>query len=144
MKLSENEQKLAAACGVEPFLVSSLHPDLIYKIMLERVFLRGDTGPHVATLRRVYKAWQYDQVLRMSPEFEALFDVKEPECISFCLTAKQTKAYNEWYKKNKPGYSGAIGGAMEFVFAPTSLGEVVIARNTMTGAKIDLSDYEDW
>ena len=41
-------------------------------------------------------------------------------------------------------YYGAIGGAYEYSFVPTSLGDVITVKNVASGDSIDLSDYEDW
>jgi hypothetical protein len=41
-------------------------------------------------------------------------------------------------------YRGAIGGALTYMFCPTSLGMVVKVRDDLAGKEIDLTDYEDW
>lgn len=51
--------------------------------------------------------------------------------------------YKECWEAGYP-YYGAIGGADEFIFTPNSIGVAVEARNTYTGDKIDLTDYESW
>jgi len=39
---------------------------------------------------------------------------------------------------------GAIGGAYTYHFTPTSIGTVLKVENTVTGAVIDLTDYDSW
>lgn len=41
-------------------------------------------------------------------------------------------------------YTGAIGGGNTYMFSPTSLGVCVSVLNTVTGNKIDLTEYENW
>lgn len=41
-------------------------------------------------------------------------------------------------------YTGAIGGVLTYCFTPTSVANVVVVRHGITGAELDLSDYESW
>jgi hypothetical protein len=41
-------------------------------------------------------------------------------------------------------YTGVTGGNLSFTFAPTTLGTAIRVRDSITGAEIDLSDYDDW
>lgn len=41
-------------------------------------------------------------------------------------------------------YYGAIGGAYEFTFIPTSLGTVVAVRNLATNEELNLTNYDSW
>lgn len=39
-------------------------------------------------------------------------------------------------------YTGAVGGNLTFSFTPTSIGTVVKVRDSVTGAEIDVTDYD--
>lgn len=41
-------------------------------------------------------------------------------------------------------YTGVTGGNLSFTFVPTTLGTVIRVRDSITGAEIDLSDYDNW
>lgn len=41
-------------------------------------------------------------------------------------------------------YYGACGGELTFSFTPTSIGTVVKAKHSASGAEIDLTDYDAW
>lgn len=41
-------------------------------------------------------------------------------------------------------YTGVTGGNLGFTFVPTPLGTVIRVRDSITGAEIDLSDYDTW
>jgi len=40
--------------------------------------------------------------------------------------------------------TGAIGGALTYSFTPTSLGEIKVVLDSVTGEKLDYTDYENW
>jgi hypothetical protein len=60
---------------------------------------------------------------------------------------KKTDAFYDTYKMcwdaGHP-YYGAISGADEFIFIPTSIGTVVKVRNSYTENEIELTDYSSW
>ncbi len=78
----------------------------------------------------------------------------------FGLDEKQAKKLNEWsaaqdqkvIEKQKgtdlehPGepYYGCSGGALTYMFTPTTLGLVTEVKNNLTGEIINLTDFEDW
>jgi hypothetical protein len=62
----------------------------------------------------------------------------------FQVTDKQWKTVNNWIKKLPPAETGAIGGRVEFIFVPNSLGVGVLVRDLVTRKELDLSDYEKW
>lgn len=41
-------------------------------------------------------------------------------------------------------YTGAIGGDLEFIFTPTSIGVIAVVKHVMTGEELDLTDYNLW
>lgn len=41
-------------------------------------------------------------------------------------------------------YTGAIEGAVTYMFTPTSIGTVIKVKYGLTEETIDLSDYENW
>jgi hypothetical protein len=43
----------------------------------------------------------------------------------------------------KPPYAGAIGGAYQWKFTPTSLGVTIVFR-CMCGEEINLTDFSEW
>jgi hypothetical protein len=38
-------------------------------------------------------------------------------------------------------YYGAVGGELTYMFTPNSIGEVVVVKYSVTGAELDISDY---
>lgn len=62
----------------------------------------------------------------------------------FSVTDEQLKKINVFVHKHcMCGKRSAIGGAITYEFAPTSLG-VVVKVKCHCGANIDVSDYENW
>ena len=64
--------------------------------------------------------------------------------INFHLTNEETQRIMEWKAKHAPANCGAIGGRYRFVFIPNSLGCIVQVQDIITGAKLDLTDYDSW
>ncbi|MFA5174704.1 MAG: hypothetical protein WC438_05980 [Candidatus Pacearchaeota archaeon] len=64
--------------------------------------------------------------------------------IEFNLDMKQFKKLQEWKKKQKKDYAGAIGGEYTYSFTQTGLGTVVVVKNNIFNKEIDLTDYEGW
>lgn len=62
----------------------------------------------------------------------------------FKLSEEQLVKLNEWKKQFEGRYEGASGGAFTYCFTPTSLGDVVVVQDSMSGKEIDLSDYDSW
>jgi len=62
----------------------------------------------------------------------------------FNLTKEQMEKLNKWLESNPPVARGAIGGSITYSFTPTSLGVVVKVKNDLSGAEIDLTEYENW
>ena len=70
----------------------------------------------------------------------------KPETMTamFWVDADQLKKLNEFAcHECAMRHRGAIGGSIEYIFAPTSLGVVVKAK-CACGKEIDVSDYEGW
>jgi hypothetical protein len=64
--------------------------------------------------------------------------------ISIELTADQIKSFNQWIKKLPSSGSGAIGGRIEYIIVPTSIGDVIKVRDTVSKQELDLTDYSAW
>ena len=62
---------------------------------------------------------------------------------TFELTDEQEKKYNEWRKSKGEIYVGAIGGAYEFCFIPTGLGDILKVK-CVDGTELNLTDFNDW
>lgn len=41
-------------------------------------------------------------------------------------------------------YCGAIGGEISWTFTPTGLGEIITVKHSITGDKLNLTDYASW
>lgn len=41
-------------------------------------------------------------------------------------------------------YYGAVGGELTYSFTPTTIGLIIKVRHAMTGAEIDLTDWDGW
>ena len=87
---------------------------------------------------------------------------------AFTLSLKQEQKLNVWLKEQEKillqkqklsmsesewkhltcngeyPYYGAIGGGVQYIFNPTSIGVAVSVRYLPTGEEIDLTDYEEW
>ena len=75
--------------------------------------------------------------------------------IKFELTKEQSNLVKQWqashdcklrtdeYGIKNEIYVGPIGGSTEYIFIPTSIGNICKVRCTC-GAELDLTDYEDW
>ena len=67
----------------------------------------------------------------------------------FKISDKEFEKYQEWYKEHKAsgckwtGYIGAIGGGLDIIFSPTSVGTGVTVR-CGCGAEVDLTDISEW
>lgn len=60
---------------------------------------------------------------------------------SFSITADQFLKIHSW-SKLLPEAEG--GGRFTYMFTPTSLGVVITVRDNITGAEINVTDYESW
>lgn len=63
---------------------------------------------------------------------------------------QEIKETNEFYSTYKQcwelgfPYSGTIGGSLTYSFSPTSIGDVVVVKDSHTGEEIDLTEYDMW
>lgn len=64
--------------------------------------------------------------------------------LTFVLTNEETERILEWKSKHAPADCGASGGRYRFVFIPTRLGTITQVQDIITGAKLDLTDYDSW
>jgi hypothetical protein len=60
----------------------------------------------------------------------------------FELTPEQIKKYEEWRKTLPKRYEGAIGGATQFIFTPTGVGDGVKVK--YFEYELDLTEYDNW
>lgn len=63
--------------------------------------------------------------------------------VIFELDEKQVAKLKAWQEKKGEIYVGAIGGAYEFCFIPTSAGHIVHVK-CVDGTELDLTDSEHW
>jgi hypothetical protein len=60
---------------------------------------------------------------------------------------KLSMSESEWKHLTSDGkypYYGAIGGGIQYIFNPTSIGVAVRVKYLPTGEEIDLTDYDEW
>ncbi len=57
---------------------------------------------------------------------------------------ERVNAFIEQEEKKTKGHYGAIGGGYTYSFIPTGLGVIFKVKNNLTGAEIDLTDYDSW
>lgn len=72
----------------------------------------------------------------------------------FSLDEKQIEKLEKWNQEQeakaaekqgkKEPYYGAIGGALTYMFTPTSLGLVAKVEHGYTKETIDLTNYSEW
>lgn len=82
---------------------------------------------------------------------------------SFNLTVAEARCINDWAqslvpeilaKQRKDGtqldpgdkvpYYGAVGGGLTYCFTPTSLGTILVVKETITGKELNVSNALDW
>lgn len=62
----------------------------------------------------------------------------------FVFESESQKKQYEDFCRNDKNYKGAIGGAITYSFTPTSLGQVFVVKNNLTGEILNLTDYASW
>ncbi len=62
----------------------------------------------------------------------------------FEVSKADSKKIEAWIEKQGPRTIGTIGGRYSYCFTPTSLGVVFKVLDALTGAELDLTDYEGW
>lgn len=62
----------------------------------------------------------------------------------FALDKDQLQKFAEWSATLRRKNTGAIGGQFTFSFTPTNLGTVTEITDSISGEKIDVTDYESW
>lgn len=75
----------------------------------------------------------------------------------FTLSAEDNKKVKDWFESIKPEilkksppnpvfgnvpYYGAVGGGLEYIFTPTSIGVIVKVKEAYTGLELDLTDWD--
>ena len=58
------------------------------------------------------------------------------------IMAKQGKKYDD-ISPNEP-YYGATGGGLTYSFIPTSLGDIIVVKEAITGKELNVTDALDW
>ena len=66
--------------------------------------------------------------------------------IEFKLNEKEENAAKAFMEKHKHPeiYKGAIGGHIDFIFTPTSIGDACTIKCTICGSKKNITDYNCW
>lgn len=88
--------------------------------------------------------------------------------MNFSVSEKQQERLNTWLKEQEKillkkqkatmleedylhltnngeyPYYGAIGGGIEYIFVPTSIGTALRVKFMSSGQEINLTDYENW
>jgi hypothetical protein len=77
-QLSKKETKMFQELGFQKLFVLD---DVItlYRLSVEKAFCENSTGPAVESLRRCYTALRDCSINRMTPEWENLIQLSEPE-----------------------------------------------------------------
>ena len=66
--------------------------------------------------------------------------------IEFKLSEKEEDAAKKFMEEHRHSdvYKGAIGGHLEYLFAPTSIGDACCIHCTICGEKKNITDYSKW
>lgn len=67
-----------------------------------------------------------------------------PDIMKFELSEEEQEKLAAWRSTHEEVYTGAIGGRYTYSFTPTSLGEVILVTDNVTGEELNLTDYESW
>lgn len=62
----------------------------------------------------------------------------------FTLLLDQQAKLKAWIQQRPACPVGAIGGRYTYEFTPTGLGVVCKVRDSVSGAVIDLTEYDEW
>lgn len=60
------------------------------------------------------------------------------------LNQSQAQKLVEWKSNHVNVGSGAIGGRYTYCYTPTSIGTIIIVKDSITNTQIDLTEYEEW
>ena len=66
--------------------------------------------------------------------------------IEFKLSEKENELAKEFLQEHRHPeiYKGAIGGHINFIFTPTSIGDTCIIKCTICGSEENITDYNNW
>lgn len=66
--------------------------------------------------------------------------------IEFKLNEKENELAEEFLQEHRHPeiYKGAIGGHINFIFTPTSIGDACTIRCTICDVKKNITDYNNW
>ena len=66
--------------------------------------------------------------------------------IEFKLNEKENKKKKKFLQEHRHPeiYKGAIGGHMNFIFTPTSIGDTCIIKCTICNTEKNITDYDSW
>ena len=85
----------------------------------------------------------------------------QKEALRFTLNRAEAAVVDDWVESLKPEimaiqgktyadispnepYYGAVGGGVTYSFIPTGLGNIIIAKETITGKELNVSDALEW
>ena len=60
------------------------------------------------------------------------------------LNKIQQQKLADWKNSHTKVTIGAIGGRYTYCYTPTSIGTIVIVKDSVTNTQIDLTDYDEW
>lgn len=66
--------------------------------------------------------------------------------IEFKLSEKENEYAEKFLKEHRHPevYKGAIGGHINFIFTPTSIGDACIIKCTICDVEKNITDYSNW
>lgn len=66
--------------------------------------------------------------------------------IEFKLNQKENELAEKFLQEHRHSdiYKGAIGGHMNFIFTPTSIGDACVIKCTICGKQENITDYSVW
>ena len=66
--------------------------------------------------------------------------------IEFKLSEKENELAEKFLQEHRHPkiYKGAIGGHINFIFTPTSIGDTCIIKCTICGSEENITDYNNW
>lgn len=66
--------------------------------------------------------------------------------IEFKLSEKENELAEKFLQEHRHSeiYKGAIGGHINFIFTPTSIGDACTIKCTICNTEKDITDYNSW
>ena len=63
---------------------------------------------------------------------------------SFTLNREENRRIMDWVAALPEGKYGSIGGRITYSFTPTSLGLITVVTDGLSGAELNLTNFEEW